>query len=353
MIKLIIILSVLRCNFADVSKNVDHFYDTRGTPTLHVSLNETNCQRVIYAERTPTVLLFHEGVITCVTRIISTQDNIYASISNAMFGYGIENIYDGPSTTHPRVFTNGEQDTYSFVSSSNVITIEWRKDEVSEWGSFYGEMIIQGVDRLPNCSNHIKDCDAIIESSEISESICNWTTSNRLTMICKWNITCPGTKFKLVSMKTYPTANDCQSIEIGEDSVCFSENDIYDRSVDEYSDVKDIKVNVNPNSTLNFKYFITIYSDMIHSQCPNGWFNCKNGKCVDQGLLCNGRNNCGNNHDEDVCNSDWWRKTIEILVVVLIIAVLILLYFVLYQNRRKSESNNSVYYNKECLLIDA
>ncbi|XP_064458298.1 low-density lipoprotein receptor-related protein 2-like isoform X2 [Ornithodoros turicata] len=42
--------------------------------------------------------------------------------------------------------------------------------------------------------------------------------------------------------------------------------------------------------------------------CPQGWFDCANGRCVIMAWRCDGHNDCGNHHDEQDCPSDVFDK---------------------------------------------
>ena len=51
---------------------------------------------------------------------------------------------------------------------------------------------------------------------------------------------------------------------------------------------------------MNSFYFI-----LLDHICPKNYFLCANGECLDQRLICNGNDDCGDNSDEStVCSGN-------------------------------------------------
>lgn len=313
------------------------------------------CNTSLTVDRTMIRLESGPILYSCTIRITSSLDLVYLSIDGfSKFSWDISNlkIYDGPNNSYPpiNILRSG------VISTAKTVTFQMNAPTDP-----YMKVFLQAVDEQPKCLYDVNACEAIVESERINK-VYVWTTRNSMTMTCTWNISCPLTNFKIISMTTFPESAHCQDITVEYGNIyedkCLSKNGIYEtRKTDGqvFSHIL-IKTTIRPNSSYHFKYFFTLYSDMLHSKCPNDWFNCKNGKCIATELLCNGRNNCGNNHDEDTCASDtntlnYSRIVTNILLLILIILI-VTVSVLFYQHSLNRKSNKSVKYDNNCILIE-
>lgn len=273
-------------------------------------------------------------------------------------------IYDGIDDKSPVLWDITYPAQWFDLSSTNTISILYEPDVYVDYKPVKINLI--GIKRSLNYHLTSHDYDLYINSSSIPAVVIDWTKEYNKKMYCLWILDSSNWKVQYPYMRSIQIFDTDQSgcrFFVQDSPLCLPKGKFMEETA-MFTDQKIvIKYIIDPLKPLNFSYYISFYSNLVHTDCEGNGFHCRNGRCIEKSLLCNGRNNCGNKQDEDdyTCKSNTAEDDSSITIPspkinilnALVFMLCIVVAFLLYQNINSHiKSTKPVHYSNNCISID-